>query len=70
MVGALFPVTYYMSKSVRPYGCGVFALAYTASYFYAIKPFLLNQFQSTLNKSAKPFKSKYNIKEDEDYMQK
>ena len=34
MFGALFPVTYYMSRSVRPIGCGVFALGYAACYFY------------------------------------
>ena len=66
---ALFPITYYMSRSVRPYGCAIFAAGYFASYFYVTKPFLRNQFQKTLNKSAVPFKSKYNIKTDEDYMQ-
>ena len=68
MFGAYFPALYYLSKSVRPYGCGFFTLGYLATYSYAVKPFLLSQFQKTLNKSALPFKDKYGIKMDSDYM--
>ena len=59
-----------MSKSVRPYGCGLFALGYTAAYFYGVKPLLLHQFQTSLNKAAVPYKAKYNVKTDDDYMPK
>ena len=68
MVGAFFPAMFYLSKSVRPYGCGFFALGYLAAYSYAVKPFLLQQFQKSLNKSAVPFKEKYGIKMDTDYL--
>ena len=68
MIAGIFPITYYMSRSVRPYGCGIFAVGYAASYFLAVKPFLRQQFQKSLNKAAVPFKTKYSIKDDVDYM--
>ena len=69
MVGGFFPITYYMSRSVRPYFIQFFAVGYLASYFYVVKPFVTSQFQSSLNKAVRPYKQKYSIKEDSDYLQ-
>ena len=67
-VGALFPSLYYLSRSVRPYGCGLFTLGYLGAYSFAVRPMLRKQLQNTLNKSALPYKDKYNIKTDADYL--
>ena len=68
MFVAFWPITYNLSKTVRPAGCAFFAAAWFASYFKVVKPFTLSQFQSTLNSSAKPLADKYGVKLDKDYL--
>ena len=65
---AFWPLTYTISKTVRPSGCFVFAAAYLWSYFNMVKPFTLSRFQGALNTAAQPYASKYGIKGDEAYM--
>jgi hypothetical protein len=36
---AFWPITFQLSKSVRPYGCAIFTGAYLLSYFKIVKPF-------------------------------
>ena len=68
MFVAFWPITYSISKTVKPVGCAFFAAAWFASYFKVMKPFTLSQFQSSLNKSAQPYADKYGVKSDADYM--
>jgi len=44
MFVAFWPITYNLSKTVRPAGCAFFAAAWVASYFKVVKPFTLMQF--------------------------
>ena len=44
MFAAFWPVTYSLSKTVRPTGCAFFAAAYMASYFKIVKPLTLSRF--------------------------
>ena len=44
MFVAFWPITYSISKTVKPVGCAFFAAAWFASYFKVLKPFTLGQF--------------------------
>ena len=49
MFAGFWPITFHLSKTIRPIGCGVFAVSYLASYFYFVKPFTLTRLQGALN---------------------
>ena len=67
---AFWPITYNISKTVKPAGCAVFAVSWLGAYQFGLKPFLLNRLQGSLNSSAAGLAGKYKIKTDKDYLWK
>ena len=68
MFVAFWPITYRISKTVKPAGCAVFAVSWLGAYQFGLKPFLLQRLQGSLNSSASGLAAKYKIKTDKDYM--
>ncbi len=70
--GAFFlgywPLTYVISRQVRPFGVLLWTAAYIGAYNYAALPWLTCSLQTGLNRAAEPFAKKYGIKRDEDYI--
>ena len=70
--GALFlaywPLTYVISRQVRPISVFLWTASYYAAYRVGALGWLTCSLQSSLNKSAEPFAQKYGVKRVEDYL--
>ena len=70
--GAFFlgywPLTYVISRQVRPFGVLLWTAAYYSAYRMGGLSWLTCSLQSGLNSSAQPFAQKYGIKTTEDYL--
>ncbi len=73
MNGSLFlaywPLTFYVSKQVRPISVGIWTAFYYFGIYRPAQTVQLKMFQSNLNTSARNFAEKYGIKTLDSYTQ-
>ena len=71
--GAFFlgywPLTYIVSRRVRPMGVLFYSLAYFAAYKYGASAYNLSALQGNLNRNAEDLAKKYGIKKEDEYAQ-
>ena len=68
MFAGFWPALYSVSRSVKPFGCVVFAASYGMAWSKVVRPFLNGRLQTSLNSSAAAMAEKYNIKTDAHYL--
>ena len=64
-----WPLTYVISRQVRPVGVLAWTLAYYGIYRYGAAAFLSGNLQGSLNNAAQPFAAKYGIRKPDEYAQ-
>ncbi len=64
---AYWPLTYVISRQVRPVGVFLWTAAYYGIYRAGALGFLNSTLQGNLNKSAEPFAVKYGVRKPDEY---